>query len=74
MTSAARRAGRVLLTAVTYLVTLVIVAVATFVVAIVLAGPHAGLLPQWLEAVVLGAGWIVVLVVPALVARWVWRR
>lgn len=74
MTSGSRRVGRVLLTAAAYLFTLVIVAAVVFVVVIVLAGPHAGLLPQWLEVVVIGAGWLLVLVVPVLAARWVWRR
>lgn len=57
-----------------YVVTLVLLAGACFVLVLVLAGPHAGLLPRALEVAVLVAGWAVVLVVPALVARRVWRR
>jgi lauroyl/myristoyl acyltransferase len=41
---------------------------------IFLAGPHAGVLPQWAEAVVLGLGWLAVFVLPVLVARRLWRR
>lgn len=52
---------------------LALTALVTFVAVVFLAGPHAGLLPSWLEAVVLALGWIMVLVVPALVARRVWR-
>ena len=57
-----------------WLATLVLVTVVAFVAVIVLAGPHAGLLPQWAEAVVLGLGWLAVLVLPVLAARKVWRR
>ena len=56
-----------------YLASLAIVAIAAFFVVMVVAGPHAGLLPQWLEAVALGLGWLAVLVLPALAARAVWR-
>ncbi len=61
-------------TAVAYVVSLVVVAVASFFTVMVLAGPHAGLLPTWLEPVVLAIGWLAVLGVPVLVGRLVWRR
>lgn len=61
-------------TAVAYIVSLVLTAVVSFFVVLALAGPHAGLLPSWLEPVVLGMGWLAVLVAPVLVARVVWRR
>lgn len=65
---------RVLLSVVAYAITLILVAAASFAVVMVLAGPHAGLLPHWLEAVVLILGWMAVLVVPFLVARKAWKR
>jgi hypothetical protein len=65
---------RVILTILTYIVTLVPVAIAAFFIVIFLAGPHAGILPSWLESVVLILAWLVVFVVPGLVAHGVWRR
>lgn len=65
---------QVFLSLLAYIAALLLVAAASFVVVIVLAGPHAGILPHWLEAVVLGLGWLAVLVVPFLAARKVWRR
>ncbi|HEX5803090.1 MAG TPA: hypothetical protein VFY24_08700, partial [Azospira sp.] len=61
-------------TAVAYIVSLAITAAVSFFAVLVLAGPHAGLLPSWLEPVVLGMGWLAVLVVPVLAARVVWHR
>jgi hypothetical protein len=40
---------KVLVTAIAYLISLAVVAVVTFIVVLVLAGPHAGLLPGWME-------------------------
>lgn len=65
---------RVAATVAAYAVSLAAVAAVSFLIVLVLAGPHAGLLPSWLEAVVLGLGWLAVLVLPVLVARAVWRR
>ena len=65
---------RVLVTAVVYLLSLALVAVAAFFAAIVLAGPHSDLLPGWLGAFVLGIGWLFVLLLPAWIAYAVWRR
>lgn len=72
---------RTLMTTATRLVTASLACVASlaltaslaFVGVILLAGPHAGLLPSWREVVVLVPGWITVLVPPALAARVVWR-
>lgn len=61
-------------TAVVYIVTLAVVAVLSFFTVLVLAGPHAEILPSWLEPVVFVIGWLAVLVLPVLVARLVWRR
>jgi hypothetical protein len=65
---------RLLLTIAAYLGALVAVAVVAFFVVIFLAGPHAGLLPHALEAVVLILGWLSVLVLPVWAAWTVWRR
>lgn len=65
---------KILLTALSYFAALVLVAVVAFFVVIVLAGPHSGLLSQPLEVLVLGLGWIAVLVLPGLIARKVWIR
>ena len=65
---------RVLATAIVYLLSLAPVAISAFFIAIVLAGPHSDLLPGWLGAIVLGVGWLVVLLLPAWIAYWVWRR
>ena len=68
------RTVRILVSFIAYAVTVVLVAAISFVAVIFFAGPHAGLLPGWLEAVVLGLGWLAVLVIPFLVSRRVWRR
>jgi hypothetical protein len=65
---------RIIATFLAYLLALAVVACIAFVVVIVLAGPHSGLLPFWLEGVVGAAGWLSVLVLPILLARKVWRR
>lgn len=65
---------RALISFLAYVVTLLLVAAVSFVVVIAWAGPHAGLLPRWVEVGVLGLGWVAVLVVPVMVARMVWRR
>lgn len=62
-------AGRWFLAALAYFVSLVVVAVCAFFVVIVLAGPHAGLLPRPFEVLVLVAGWASVLIVPVLVTQ-----
>lgn len=63
-----------LLTALAYLLAVVAIAALAFVVVLFVAGPHAGLLPQWLEVVVIVLGWLAILVLPVLLARTVWRR
>lgn len=66
--------NRIVPTLIAYLIALVLVAAITLPAVLFLAGPHAGLLPSALEALVLGLGWLAVLVVPLLVARRVWIR
>jgi hypothetical protein len=64
---------RVLLTALAFTLALCVAAALAFAAVMLLAGPHAGLLPKLAETVVLALGWLVVLLVPAAVARLVWR-
>lgn len=65
---------RILVTAIAYILCLAAVAALSFVIVLLLAGPHAGLLPSWLEPVILGLGWLAVFILPILAARGVWRR
>lgn len=69
-----RPVTRGLITAVVYLGVLAVIVVAAFFAVMVLAGPHSGLLPGWMEPVVLIIGWLIVLVIPAWVAFLVWRK
>jgi hypothetical protein len=64
----------VLWTIVAYVLSLCIVAPVVFLIVLFLAGPHAGLLPEFVEALILVAGWLSVLLLPIWVARKVWRR
>ena len=64
---------RILLAVVAYLATLAAVAVLAFFAALILAGPHGGLLPSAAGPLVFIIGWGTVVVVPALAARLVWR-
>ena len=65
---------RYLATALAYLLSLVVIAAISLAVVLLVAGPHSGLLPSWLEPWVLGLGWLVILILPVLIARKVWRR
>ena len=65
---------RLFLAMLAYITTLAVVAGAAFIVVMMVAGPHAGLLPHWLEVLVMLLGWLAVLLVPFLLARRVWRR
>ena len=64
---------RWILTILAWLASVLIVTPVALFSVLVLAGPHAGLLPQSLEMVVLLVGWVAVLGVPILVARRVWK-
>lgn len=57
-----------------YLFSLLVTGSVTAGLVLVVAGPHAGLLPPPLEPVVVFLGWVVVVVLPAVVAARVWRR
>lgn len=65
---------RVLVAGLAYVATLAVVCVVAFFVVIVIAGPHAGLVPQVLEPAVIALGWLAVLVLPVLASRAAWRR
>jgi hypothetical protein len=65
---------RVFWTIAAYVLSLCIVTPVAFLIVLFLAGPHAGLLPGFLEAVILVAGWVSVLLLPIWVARRIWRR
>lgn len=61
-------------TGLAYLVGLIAVAAMASLAVLVLVGPHGGLLPQALYRPVLALGWMAVIVLPVLFARWMWRR
>jgi len=65
---------RFLVTLLAFVAALVPTAVAAFFAVIFLAGPHGGVLPASLHTATLLLGWLCVLVIPLLVARWAWRR
>jgi hypothetical protein len=54
--------------ALAYLATLALVAGTTFVLALLVAGPHAGLLPGWAGPFLVIAGWLIVIAVPVYLA------
>jgi hypothetical protein len=60
---------RVFWTIVAYVLSLCIVAPVVFLIVLLLAGPHAGLLPEFFKAIILVAGWVSVLLLPSWVAR-----
>ena len=65
---------RWLLTLLTWVITVAVLAPVCFIVTMVLAGPHSSILPSWLQPLVLALGWMAFLVGPVLAARAVWRR
>jgi hypothetical protein len=65
---------RIVITFVAWVGSVVLLAPVCFFVVIVLAGPHSSLLPGWLQPAVLVLGWLVLLLVPLLIARKVWSR
>lgn len=65
---------RFVVAALAYLAALAVVAPLVFLAVLVLAGPHADLVPSWLQPPIVVTGWAVILVVPALISRGVWRR
>lgn len=66
-------ASRIFLTLFVYLISLALFAITSFLIVIFLAGPHAGLLPGWIEVIVICLGWLAVLILPIVTARKVWK-
>lgn len=56
------------------LLTLGVTGISAFVLVMVLTGPRGGLLPPAFQVPLLALAWALVLVLPVLVARAVWRR
>lgn len=69
-----RLAARIGIACAVWLAAACATATVAFIAAWVLAGPHASVLPRWLEPVVWLAGYAAVLVVPVLLALVVFRR
>jgi hypothetical protein len=64
---------RGLIAAAVSLVALALIGVIAFFVVLVLAGPHSDLLPDALAPLVIGLGWLALLLLPAWFARRIWR-
>jgi hypothetical protein len=56
------------------LVSLAVLAPICFAGVLLLAGPHGSVLPSAFDSPLLLVGWGIILIVPLLVARAVWRR
>ena len=65
---------RVLGALLAFVAALTVTATTAFLAVLFLAGPHGGVLPSSLHTATLALAWSVVVVVPILVGRWVWRR
>lgn len=61
-------------TALAYIVGLIAVAAVASLAVLFLVGPHSGVLGEWAYFPVLALGWMAVIVLPVLFARWMWRR
>jgi hypothetical protein len=61
-------------TLIIFLLALAITAPVLFFGVLIVAGPHSGLLPHFLEVIVLILGWITLIAFPAWIAQKVWRR
>lgn len=64
---------RYVVVSLTFIGTLLIMAVVGFFAIMLFAGPHSDILPRWLNTPVFLLVWALVLVTPVLVARRVWR-
>ena len=65
---------RVVVTAAAYLVSVAVFAPALFFIVILLAGPHSSMLPSMVQPAVVLVALAMLVTVPALIARGVWRR
>ena len=65
---------RIIITVLTFLVSLTVTGIVVFFLVFFLAGPHGGILPSSFYTATLIFGWLLVVAIPIIVARWVWRR
>lgn len=65
---------RVFITLLTFGAALLLAAVVAYFAVFLLAGPHGGALPASLHTATLLLAWVLVLGIPTLLARRVWRR
>ena len=65
---------RVIWTLAAFLLALAITAPALFFGVLIVAGPHSGLLPHFLEVIVLILAWITLIAFPTWIARKIWKR
>jgi len=65
---------RLVLALLTYAFGAAALATALFIPVLMVAGPHAGLLPGWAGPIVLALAWAVILLLPMLPTLWVWRH
>ena len=65
---------RFILASLAFLATLAVMAFVAFFSVMYLTGPHGGVLPSSLQTAALVVGWLLVAIVPIVVARWVWQR
>jgi hypothetical protein len=63
----------ILFTLLAFVVSLVLTAIAVSFVVFYLVGPHGGVLPASFYQPILVLAWMVVLIVPIISARWMWR-
>ena len=64
---------RFVIVALAYIASLLLTAVVAFFAVIFVAGPHSDVLPGWLQTPALLLGCALVIAVPVLIARRVWR-
>ena len=65
---------RVVLTALAYVVSMAVLVPVLFFIVMVLAGPHSSMLPSMVQSAVAVLALLTSIVVPAFIARAVWRR
>lgn len=65
---------RVVIVLLVWLATTALVVPAMFFAGMILAGPHSSVLPEWLQPGALLLCWVLVVLVPAFVARAIWLR
>ncbi len=68
------RPGRLALALLAWLMVTAVMVIVMFMLAWVVAGPHAGMLPRPLEIAVWILGYAVILIVPLVVAVFVYRK